>query len=166
MHRILVVYYSRTGNTAKMADLLAEGVRSQGVETMVKPVEETTLQDLLDAQGIVMGSPTYYGTMAAPIKELIDESVAHHGALTGKVGAAFSSAGGPGGGAETTVLDIIKALLIHGMIIPGDARGDHYGPTAVGAPDARSAAECKRRGEIVAALVKRLAATEQRPPRR
>jgi len=96
--------------------------------------------------------------MAAEIKCLIDESVKYHRELEGKVGAAFSSAGGPGGGAETTVLDILKALLIHGMIVQGDPRGDHYGPTAVGRPDERSANECKRLGQRVARLVKRLTA--------
>jgi NAD(P)H dehydrogenase (quinone) len=94
--------------------------------------------------------------MAAEIKRFIDESVKHHGALVGKVCAAFSSAGGPGGGAETTVLDILKALLIHGMIVQGDSRGDHYGPTAVGRPDERAAKECRRCGQRVAQLVKRL----------
>lgn len=111
---------------------------------------------MLVADGVIIGSPTYYGTMAAEIKQFIDESVKHHGALVGKVGAAFSSAGGPGGGAETTVLDILKALLIHGMIVQGDSRGDHYGPTAVGRPDERAAKECRRCGQKVAQLVKRL----------
>lgn len=156
MSKVLIVYYSRTGNTAKMAQFVAEGVAAEGVESACQRVEDTTLEDLLQADGIIVGSPTYYGTMAAEVKRLIDESVKHHRALEGKVGGAFSSAGGPGGGAETTVLDILKALLIHGMIVPGDARGDHYGPTAVGRPDERSAQECRRRGQIVARLVKRL----------
>ena len=165
MPKVLVTYYSRSGNTAQMAELVADGVRSEGVDVICKPIEETTPDDLLDAEGILIGSPTYYGSMAAEAKALIDESVLHHKALAGKVGGAFSSAGGPGGGAETTVMDILKALLIHGMIIPGDSRGDHYGPTAVGPPDERSARECARRGQIVARLVKQLFGA-QRPPRR
>ena len=158
MAKVLVVYYSRTGNTEKMAQLIAEAAAAEGVEVACQRVQDTSLEDLLKADGIVIGSPTYYGTMAAEIKRLIDESVKYHRELEGKVGAAFSSAGGPGGGAETTVLDILKALLIHGMIVQGDPRGDHYGPTAVGRPDERSANECKRLGQRVARLVKRLTA--------
>ena len=157
MAKVLVIYYSRTGNTEKMAQMVADAMAAEGVEVACQRVQDTSLDDLLKADGIVIGSPTYYGTMAAEIKRFIDESVEHHGALEGKVGAAFSSAGGPGGGAETTVLDILKALLIHGMIVQGDHRGDHYGPTAVGRPDERSAKECKRLGQRVAHLVKRLA---------
>jgi NAD(P)H dehydrogenase (quinone) len=159
MAHVLIVYYSRTGHTKEMADLVAEGAKGEGVKVICQPVEDTALTDLVEADGIIIGSPTYYGTMAAEVKRLIDESVEHHRGLVGKVGGAFSSAGGPGGGAETTVLDILKALLIHGMIIPGDVQGDHYGPTAVGAPDERSAKQCRRRGALVAQLVKRLVDT-------
>jgi multimeric flavodoxin WrbA len=63
------------------------------------------------------GSPTYYGTMAWELKKLLDESVKFHGKLRGKVGGAFTSSANVGGGNETTVLDILKALLIHGMVV-------------------------------------------------
>jgi NAD(P)H dehydrogenase (quinone) len=98
----------------------------------------------------------YYGTMAAELKKLIDESVKHHGKLVGKVGGAFASSGGPGGGNETTVLDILKAQLVHGMIVQGDSGGDHYGPIAVGAPDERSRKECRKLGKRAAELAVRL----------
>jgi NAD(P)H dehydrogenase (quinone) len=62
-----------------------------------------------------------------------------------------------GGGNETTVMDINKALMIHGMIIQGNPRGAHYGPVALGKPDERSSEECKQCGAKVARLVKRLA---------
>ena len=157
MAEILVVYYSRTGHTEQMAGLIAEGIREEGVEVVVKRAEDTSLDDLEAADGIVMGSPTYYGVMAAELKALIDRSVERHGKLEGKVGAAFASSGGPGGGNETTVMEIVQTMLIHGMIVQGDSQGDHYGPIAVGAPDERSAEECRRRGRRVALLVKRLA---------
>jgi NAD(P)H dehydrogenase (quinone) len=157
MAKVLVVYYSRSGNTEAMAEIIAESAGSEGVQVECKKVEDTTVDDLLAADGIIMGSPTYYGTMAAEIKKLLDDSVSHHGELDGKVGAAFSSAGGRGGGNETTVMDITRALLIHGMIVQGDPKGDHYGPIAVGQPDDRSREECIRRGKRVAELVKRLA---------
>jgi NAD(P)H dehydrogenase (quinone) len=157
MSKVLVVYYSRSGNTEAMARLFAEGVESEGVEVECKKVADTTVDDLLAVDGIAIGSPTYYGTMAAEIKKLLDDSVRYHGKLDGKVGAAFSSSGAMGGGNETTVIDILKALMIHGMIVQGDPRGSHYGPVALGKPDARSSEECKRRGAKVAKLVKRLA---------
>jgi len=156
MPKVLIIYYSRSGNTEAMAKLVAEGVQSEGIEVECKKVADTKLDELLSADGIIIGSPTYYGTMASEIKKLLDDSVRYHGKLNGKVGAAFSSAGGIGGGNETTVLDILKALMIHGMIVQGDPRGDHYGPVAVGKPDARSSEECKRRGTRVAKLLKSL----------
>jgi NAD(P)H dehydrogenase (quinone) len=158
MATLLITYYSRTGHTAKMAEHIAEGARTvEGVEVQVRPVAEVTPQDLLKVDGVVMGSPVYYGTMAADLKTLIDESVAHHGRLEGKVGAAFASSGGPGGGNETTILSLLQALLIHGMIIQGDHKGDHYGAVAVGEPDERSRDQCLRQGRRVAELVKRIA---------
>ena len=160
MAKVWIVYYSRSGNTAKMADYVAEGVKAEGVDVTCKPVEDTSLEEMLEADGIIMGSPTYYGTMAAELKAFIDESVRDHGKWVGKVGGAFSSSGGIGGGNETTVLDILKAQLIHGMIVQGDPQGDHYGPIAIGAPDDRSKAECEKLGRRVAQLVKQLADTE------
>jgi NAD(P)H dehydrogenase (quinone) len=157
MPRVLVTYYSRSGNTAKMAEEVAAGLREvRGLEVDLRPVDEVAPRDLLEFDGIMMGSPVYYGTMAAEVKDLIDKSVVHHGKLAGKVGGAFASSGGPGGGNETTVMDIIKALLIHGMIVQGDSQGDHYGPIAVGAPDERSQQECKRFGRRLGELVMRL----------
>lgn len=155
--KILIIYYSQSGNTKKMADLVAEGVKAEGVEAELKEVQEIKAKELLKADGVIIGSPTYYGSMAYQIKQLLDESVEFHGELTGKVGAAFTSSANIGGGNETTILDIINAMLIHGMIVQGDASGDHYGPVAIGAPDARSSKQCQRLGQKVAKLVKKLA---------
>ncbi|MEM1607295.1 MAG: NAD(P)H-dependent oxidoreductase [Candidatus Bathyarchaeia archaeon] len=136
MVNILIVYDSRTGNTERAAFLVAEGVsRVNGVNCVVKRVDETTLDDLSSADGIIIGSPTYYGGMSAKIKDLIDKSVRIHGKLDGKVGAAFTTSGGTATGAETTLLSIIKALLIHGMIVKGDPEDKHYGLAIVGAPE-------------------------------
>jgi NAD(P)H dehydrogenase (quinone) len=141
-----------------MAREVAAGAEEvAGVRVDLRPVGGVAVDNLLDFDGILMGSPVYYGTMAAEVKELIDKSVKHHGKLRGKVGGAFASSGGPGGGNETTVLDIVKALLIHGMIVQGDTEGDHYGPIAVGAPDERSRKECRRFGRRMAELTVRMA---------
>jgi len=156
MAKVLIVYYSRTGNTKKMAQLVAAGIRKGGAEAVVQAAEDTSVDELRDADGIVLGSPTYYGTMAAEIKRLLDDSVKFHGALAGKVGGAFTSSANLGGGNETTILDMLQALLIHGMVVPGSAEGDHYGPVAVGSPDKRSGENCGRMGRIIGELAVRL----------
>ncbi|MGQ9455701.1 MAG: flavodoxin family protein [Armatimonadota bacterium] len=156
MARALVVYYSRSGNTEKMANLIAEGIKAGGVDVVVKRVQDTAPEELLEYDGIVVGSPTYYGSMAWELKKLFDESVRFHGKLDGKVGAAFSSAANIGGGNETTILDILNAMLIHGMIIQGDPQGDHYGRVSINAPDQRVENQCRRMGERVAALIRRI----------
>ncbi|MDD5432334.1 MAG: NAD(P)H-dependent oxidoreductase [Candidatus Omnitrophica bacterium] len=156
MAKILVIYYSRSGNTKKMAELVVEGIKKEGVEAVIKDVSGVAVDELLKVEGIIIGSPTYYGTMSAEIKKLFDDTVKIHGKLEGKIGAAFSSSANVGGGNETTVLDILKAMLIHGMVILGDSQGDHYGPVAIGSPDSRSTKECIRLGERTAQLVKKL----------
>lgn len=155
MQKALIVYYSRGGNTKKMAELIANGVKSEGLDATVRDVKDVAVDDLLKYDGLIVGSPTYYGSMSAEIKKLFDDSVKFHGKLDGKVGAAFSSSRNIAGGNETTILDILNAMLIHGMIIQGDHSGDHYGPVAVGSPDERSTIECLRMGSRFAKLVKK-----------
>jgi NAD(P)H dehydrogenase (quinone) len=153
---VLIVYYSRSGNTEEMAKAVEEGIKSEGVRAIRKKVNRTTLKDLQKADGIILGSPNYYGTMASELKAFLDRSVQLHGKLEGKVGAAFASGGGLGGGVETTVIDLIKALLIHGMIIQGDPHGSPYGAVSIGRPNPGAKRECRKLGEKVAGLVKRL----------
>jgi NAD(P)H dehydrogenase (quinone) len=156
MAKILITYYSRTGNTKRMAEEIAKGVTKANVAVELKRVEDVKVDELLNYDGIIIGSPTYYGTMAAEIKKLLDDSVKFHGRLEGKVGAAFTSSANIGGGNETTILDILNAMLIHGMIISGDSQGDHYGPVAIDAPKGRTLKQCLRLGERTAKLVLRL----------
>ncbi len=158
MAKAIVLYYSRSGNTKQMAELIAEAMNKADLPTDCKPVDKVKVEDLLGYDAIVAGSPTYYGTMAAPLKQLFDESVSMHGRLDGKVGAAFTSSANIGGGNETTVLSIIQAMLIAGMIVQGDPQGDHYGPVAIGSPDQRAEQNCHRLGQRVAELTRRLTA--------
>ncbi len=109
-----------------------------------------------DYDAIVIGSPTYYGSMAAEIKKLFDESVAFHGQLNGKVGGAFASSANIAGGNETTILDILNAMLIHGMIVQGCPSGDHYGPVAIGDIDDRARGNCRAFGKLLGELAVRL----------
>lgn len=156
MSKILIGYYSRTGNTKRMAELIAEGVKAAQTDVDLKPVDEITAADLAGYDGIILGSPTYYGLLASEVKKLLDESVKFHGKLEGKAGGAFSSSANIAGGNETTVMSIINAWLIHGMVVQGDPKGNHYGPVSIGYPDARVEAECRRYGERIAGLVARL----------
>jgi len=158
MAKALVVFYSRTGTTEEMAKVIGASLADQGLDVAVKSVAETRADDFLDYDAIVAGSPTYYGLMAAELKALFDESVKHHGKLAGKVGAAFTSAANVGGGNETTVLSILQAMLIHGMVVKGSARGDHYGPVAIGKVDKRARVQCEKLAREVAELTKMVAA--------
>ncbi len=154
--KILVAYYSRSGNTKKMAEAVAEGVKQAGVDADLKDVSTMNVDDLPLYDAFICGSPTYYGLMAAEMKKLLDDSVKYHGKLSGKVGGAFTSAGGIGGGAETTVLSILEALLIHGMVVVGEAGSFHYGPVAIGEPDEKVLAACKKYGTKIADLTKKV----------
>ena len=157
MVKILIVFYSTSGNTEKMAHAVAEGAKQvEGATVEIKKAGETKLEDLLNADGIIMGSPTYYGLMAAQLKTLLDESVKVHGKLQGKVGAAFASAGGYATGAETTLLSILQAMLVHGMIIQGRSDNKHYGATARGAPKDEEMEDCRHLGRKVATLATKL----------
>jgi NAD(P)H dehydrogenase (quinone) len=155
MAKAIVIYYSRGGNTSKMAELISDAVRQEGIETVVKDVVKVKADELLEYDGIIVGSPTYYGTMAAELKKMFDDSVKFHGKLDGKVGAAFSTSANLAGGNETTILDILNAMLIHGMIIQGDPKGSHYGAVSVNAPDERAKNECLRWGKRIAKLIKK-----------
>ena len=83
MAKVLVVYYSRSGNTERMAKIIASHLKNHSVETEVKKVQNTRPDDFKKADGIIIGSPTYYGSMAGEVKKLLDDSVTLHGRLDG-----------------------------------------------------------------------------------
>jgi len=152
MPKGIVVYYSRSGNTKEMAEEIALAMNGAGLVTECKPVDKVRADDLPEYDAIVIGSPCYYGQMAGPIKQLIDDLVGRHGQLNGKIGGAFASSANVGGGSETTITGILQAMLIAGMVIQGDPQGSHYGPLSIGKPDDRVKQQCRRRGERIAAL--------------
>jgi len=138
---ILILYYSRNGNVAQLARLIARGVEEiEGVRARVRqvpPVASVTetaqppvpeegalyveLRDLHECAGLIMGSPTRFGNMAAPMKQFIDSTPAEwvSGALAGKPGAVFTSTSTMHGGQESTLLSMMIPLLHHGMLIVG-----------------------------------------------
>jgi NAD(P)H dehydrogenase (quinone) len=158
MPKILIVYDSKTRNTESMALAVAKGAEQVSeIEVTVKKVERTTPDDMLNADGIIMGSPTYFGGMSAKLKAVFDASIKVHKKLAGKVGAAFTSSGGTSSGAETTLLSILNAMLIHGMIVQGRADTQHYSAASVGTPKKKELECCEELGKNVSLLVAKLA---------
>ena len=157
--QVLVMYYSRSGNTKKLAEEIAKGVQEvEDVKCMLKPISEVTKDDFVNSDGIIAGSPVYFGTMAAELKEVFDKFVGIRKHMEDKIGAAFATSADPSGGKETTIVSIIQAMLIYGMMVVGDpldATG-HYGVSCVGAPDQETALNAAKLGKRVALLVKKL----------
>lgn len=139
-----------------MAKAVAKGAEDAGTEVVLKRAENVQTSDLLEADGIIIGSPTYFGQMSSKVKHAIDDSIQTHTRLNGKVGAAFTNSGGTASGAETTLLSILQAMLIHGMIIQGNAEGQHYGVAAQGAPKIQDLEACRDLGANVALIIGRL----------
>lgn len=157
--QVLVMYYSRSGNTKQLAEAVASGVKKvNDIKCLLKPAVEVTKDDFLSSDGIIAGSPVYFGTMAAELKEVFDKYVGVRRKMENKVGAAFATSGDATGGKETTIFSILQAMLIYGMIIVGDpmdATG-HYGVACAGAPDERTLSSAGKLGKRVAELVKKL----------
>jgi len=157
--QVLIIYYSKTGNTKKLAEYIAEGVRKvEGINCILKSASEITKDDFINSDGIIAGSPVYFGTMAAELKKVFDKFVGYRNQMEDKVGGAFATSSDPSGGKETTIMSIIQAMLIYGMIIVGDpmdATG-HYGISCAGAPDKRTADDAVKFGKRIALLVKKL----------
>jgi NAD(P)H dehydrogenase (quinone) len=157
--QVLIMYFSRSGNTKKLAEAIADGVREVAdVQCVVKPVSEVAKDDFVQSDGVIAGSPVYFGGMVAEMKSVFDRYVGIRRKMENKIGAAFATSADPSGGKETTMLGIIQALLIYGMIIVGDpidATG-HYGVSCVGAPDKETRANAAKLGKRVAMLVKKM----------
>jgi NAD(P)H dehydrogenase (quinone) len=157
--KILVLYFSKGGNTRKLAEAISGGVESvDDVTCVIKSTKEVTKEDFVSCDGVIAGSPVYFGTMTAQLKKVFDEFVGVRKQMEGKVGAAFTTSGDPSGGKETTMMSIIQVLLIYGMVVVGDplSATGHYGVACVGAPDDKTAENGRKLGSRVAQLAKKL----------
>ncbi|RJQ65438.1 MAG: flavodoxin family protein [Desulfobacteraceae bacterium] len=157
--KILVLYYSKGGNTRKLAEAVAEGIgQVAGAEAVLRRTEEVSRDDFVGSAGIIAGSPVYFGSMAAPLKKVFDDFVGARKRMENKIGAAFTTSADPTGGKETTILSILQALLIYGMIIVGDplSATGHYGVASVGAPDSGALENARKLGRRVAELAKQV----------
>jgi NAD(P)H dehydrogenase (quinone) len=159
MMDILVMYYSKSGNTKKLAEAIADGIQQvEGSRCIIKDTSNVTKEDFVSCDGIIAGSPVYFGTMVADMKAVFDTFVGIRKKMEGKVGAAFATSGDPTGGKETTIMSIIQAMLIYGMVIVGDpmdATG-HYGVACSGSPDRGTIINAEKLGKRVALLAKKL----------
>lgn len=137
---VLVLYYSRNGSVANLAQQVARGIEGTGMEARLRTVpaisancEATepaipeqgapyaSLDDLAGCSGLALGSPTRFGNMAAPLKYFIDQTsdLWMKGTLIGKPAGVFSSTSSLHGGQESTLLSMMTPLLHHGMVITG-----------------------------------------------
>lgn len=130
--RLLIIYYTHTGNTKLMAELIGEGAKERGVQVEIKRVEECKLDDFVEADGIVIGSPTYFSNVAWQVKKLIDESIANYRKgrqLKDKVGGCFTSSGTRRDGKDCIRMLELAFGLHHKMaMVPGIVRasGDNW----------------------------------------
>ena len=137
---VLVLYYSRNGSVANLAQQVARGIESTGMEARLRTVPAVSanceasepaipeqgapyasLDDLAGCSGLALGSPTRFGNMAAPLKYFIDQTsdLWMKGTLIGKPAGVFSSTSSLHGGQESTLLSMMTPLLHHGMVITG-----------------------------------------------
>ncbi len=194
MPDILVLYYSRFGSVAKMAQQIAQGIEAvndcNAVIRCVPEVSATseqtdaavpgqgppyaTQQDLIDCDGLVMGSPSYFGNIAAPLKYFIDQSSQAwlSGKLIGKPAGVFTATSSLHGGQESMLLNMMIPLLHHGMIISGipysepalqqtQSGGTPYGASHVAGSDGKDLTDdeistCQALGKRVAQLAGKL----------
>ncbi len=119
--RILVAYYSLSGNTEQMASGVVDGVkRTPGVAVSLKKVEEVAKADLEAADAIILGCPTYYANIPGKMKVVIDDwSWKMKVDFTDKVGGAFATGGGQVGGKEHVVMSLLMFMLSNRMVVAG-----------------------------------------------
>lgn len=117
---VLITYYSPSGSTKKMAEAIYEGARSvDGVQVKILPISEVKSQDLMEATAVIVGSPVYNSNPAPQVLEFLNSWPFDRRPMKDKIGAAFATGGGISIGEEGVMLDILRAMLIHGMIVMG-----------------------------------------------
>lgn len=152
--KIAIVYYSKSGNTQKVADLIAEGAKTiSDVDVKCMSIEDIDDDFIQEAKAVVFGSPTITGTFSWQLKQWLD--TARHIKFGGKLGAVFATANYIGGGAEIAELSMIAELLVKGMLIysAGVAEGQpftHYGAVCIQSGDESQQERARIFGERIA----------------
>jgi NAD(P)H dehydrogenase (quinone) len=162
MGKVLVLYDSGSGNTARMAELVAEGARAiPGIEVRLRKIDEASAADVVWCDGLAVGSPTNMGLLSWKMKRFWDEPMAGHWMkVDGKIACAFSSSGGWGGGTELACQAITTVLINYGFLVFGvtDYVGKlmtlHYGAVTARQPRSEDAqAACRKLGQRLAEWV-------------
>ena len=162
MGNVLVLYDSKSGNTATMADHVTRGAESvEGIAVRRLSVEEASADDIFWCDGLAVGSPTYVGTVSWRMKRFWDEVVPQAwGQVDGKIGCAFSSSGGWGGGTELACLSLHTILMNFGFLVfgvpdyVGEAFTLHHGAIVAREPTREAEiAACQRLGQRLAQWV-------------
>lgn len=164
-HGLLIIYTSKNGRTGAMVEPIEKGIMDGGSSVLVRTVEEVQWEEMLAANGIIVGTPVRFGDVDWEIKRLFDVMAFqdYPGPLSGKVGGAFTGGGRPGGGAELALLSMLHILLNHGMVIQGNAHSAHYGPVALRESSQEEVESvCNAWGRHWAQLVQRLNASGSR----
>jgi len=118
--KVLIVFHSETGNTEQMAQSVAEGARTvEGVEVILKSVDDVTSDQLVESDAIIVGSPVYNANVSPEISAFIASWPFEGQPLKDKVGAAFVTAGGISAGEEIVQMNILQSMLVFGMIVVG-----------------------------------------------
>ena len=158
-HELLIIYTTKNGRTGAMVEPLRQGIIESGVNATVRSVDEVLWEEMLGAQGIVVGTPVRFGDVDWQIKRLFDITAyqGYPGPLAGKAGGAFVGGSRAGSGAELALFSMLHILLNHGMVIQGNAFSSHYGPVSLrDTTDEEMNSVCQAWGHHWATLVQRL----------
>ena len=165
--KVLVTYHSLSGNTERMAEAVADGVKSiSGAEAILKRVGKVTADDLFSADAVVVGSPVYWSNMSGEVKTFLDNWQFKFGVfpdfkMKNKIGAAFATGGQISSGKEVTMLTILAAMLGNQMIVVSG--GGAFGASATTEGDSpgidnQELADAKSLGKRVAEVAVRFKA--------
>lgn len=150
--KVSVIYHSASGNTARVAQLVAAGAESAACEVRAMPIEEVDAAFVAGSGAVIFGCPVYAGSVSWQMKKFLDTTAID---LAGKVGGAFSTADYLGGGGELAQLAILGALLVRGMLAysAGFAKGapfTHFGAATIKAGDDAQSERAKLLGKRIA----------------
>lgn len=147
MAKVLVVYHSRTGNTRGMAQAVAEGVKEvAGVDVVLKEAEQVSVSDLIGADALAFGSPTYFSYMAGVLKGILDEAYLSRNQIRGKPFVAFASGGGGQIRSVQSIESVAASCGLH-KVCDGVAVG--------GMPTESERQDCRRLGAALATATRK-----------
>lgn len=152
--KLSIIYFSKTGTTRKMAEYIAEGMKThKGFDVGIFDINDIDYSFLAESKAVVFGTPTYYANTCWQIKKWFDESYGI--SLAGKIGAVYATCDYIQGGADTAILTIINHLMVKGMLVysGGSSHGKpfiHLGAVALKGHDESSASMFRTFGERIA----------------